>query len=100
MLVLPLAEVTASTASTVTPSQSGNLFPWQAPFAPTSGSPVPVPLTMDSGLDFFAIADYNLNNDPGHWHGSDPTPGIINYHSSDHIFENFNTTFGSVEDAY
>ena len=53
------------------------------------------PLTMpvvDSGLDFFAVANYNLNN------GSDTT--LFDYHSSDNIFDNFGATFGSVEDTY
>ena len=53
------------------------------------------PLTMpvvDFGLDFFAVANYNLNN------GSDPT--LFDYHSSDNIYDNFDATFGSVEDAY
>ena len=53
------------------------------------------PLTMpvvDSGLDFFAVANYNLNN------GSNPT--LFDYHSSDNIFYNFDAMFGSVEDTY
>ena len=49
--------------------------------------PIPVPhetmtpLTMpvvDSQLEFFEVANYNLNN------GSDPT--LFDYHSSDNIF--------------
>ena len=48
---------------------------------------------MDSGLNFFAIADYN--------NGSDPTgPTLIDYHSSDQIFDDFHTTFGSLENSY
>lgn len=98
-LALPLAEVTGAY------TQSGILFPRpQALFAPASSSlelPVPMPcdtvtpLTMDSGaLNFFGIADYNDGAT------SDPTHQAIDYHSSDHIFDNFNATFGSMEDAY
>ena len=105
-LALPLAEVTGALAYTST--QSGNLFPRpQALFAPASSSlelPVPImpcdtvtSLTMDSGaLNFFGIADYN----DGATQASDPTRQAIDYHSSDHIFDNFNATFGSMEDAY
>ena len=53
------------------------------------------PLTMpvvDFGLDFFAVANYNLNN------GSNPT--LFDYHSSDNIFDNFDAMFGSMEDIY
>ena len=50
---------------------------------------------VDSGLDFFAVANYNYNLNLNN--GSDPT--LFDYHSSN-IYDNFDATFGSVEDAY
>lgn len=84
MLALPLTGLTAASA------QSGNLFPSapQTLFSLTSSS-------LDSGLDFFALADHNLKV---HNNGSDPT--LFDYHSSDNIFENFNAKFGSMENTY
>ena len=43
-------------------------------------------------VGFFEVANYNLNN------GSNAT--LFDYYSSDNIFDNFDATFGSVEDAY
>lgn len=85
---LPLAEITAAS----------NLFPqtFLAPQADSLKLPVSydtqAELTTDSGLGFFAMAD-----------DSDPALKVtdhVDYHSSDHIFDHFNATFGSLEDAY
>ena len=50
-------------------------------------------LTTDSGLAFFALADYNNDSSP-------PLKLAIDYHLSNHIFDHFNATFGSLEYAY
>ena len=60
-------------------------MPYDTVTPPTTG--------MDLELNFFAIADYNHDN------GSDPAT-LIDYHSSDHIFDDFHTTFGSMENFY
>lgn len=93
---LPLDEITAA----------ANLFP-QAHHASTPSSSLALPLpvydttlTSNSGLDFFAMADYNLNS--GYNRASDDnnlTNLNIDYHSSDQIFDHFNATFGSLDGA-
>jgi hypothetical protein len=96
---LPLDEMTAA----------ANLFP-QAHHASTPSSSLALPLpvfdttlTSNSGLDFFAMADYNLNS--AYNRASDETDDNnltnlnIDYHSSDQIFDHFNATFGSLDGA-
>ena len=69
---------------------AANLFP-QALYAPASPE-LPLPydttLTMNSGLGFFEMANYNNNNFK-----------LNDYHSSDHIFDHFNVTFGFLDGA-
>ena len=93
--LLPLG---VDVAEASTQAGIGNLFP-QALFAPASlelpvqyDTVTPPTTGMDSVLNFFAIADYNRDN------GSNPA--LIDYHSSDHIFDDFHTTFGSMENFY
>jgi len=88
-LPLPLADMTAA----------ANLFP-QALHAPPS---LELPLLYDampaasSRLEFFAMADYNNNS----INTNDLTlTGNVDYHSSDHIFDRFNATFGSLDGAF
>ena len=90
---------TLGVAEASTQAGTGNLFP-QAFFAPASlelsmpyDTVTPPSTGMDLELNFFAIADYNRDN------GSDPAT-LIDYHSSDHIFDDFHTTFGSMENFY
>jgi hypothetical protein len=87
---LPLDEMTAAT----------NLFP-QTLHAPASLE-LPLPydntLTMNSGLDFFAMANYNLQMTRNDDNNDDPTN--VDYHSSDLIFDQFDATFGSLDGAY
>ena len=86
----PFADMTAAT----------NLFP-QALHAPTSLElPPPYNTTppMSSGLEPFAVADYNNDNIYGI---NDSTlTGNIDYHSADHIFDRFNAKFGSLDSVY
>ena len=79
---------------------AANLFP-QALHTPQAASlELPLPydttLTMNSGLGFFAMANYNLNLN----NNNVSTDTNIDYHSSDHIFDHFNATFGSLDGAY
>jgi len=75
---------------------TANLFP-QAFHAP---APLELPPlydttpSMSSGLEYFAMADDN--NDSIHT----TLTGNIDYHSSDHIFDRFHATFGSLDNAY
>jgi hypothetical protein len=84
---------------------AANLFPQALhASAPSSSLELPVPvygttLTSNSGLNFFAMADRNLNS------GYNPDDNNlinlnIDYHSSDHVFDHFNATFGSLDGAY
>ena len=76
---------------------AANLFPQElhAPASLELPLPYDATLTMNSGLGFFTMADYHNNNDP-----TLKATGNIDYHSSDHIFDHFNATYGSLDGAY
>jgi hypothetical protein len=84
----PFGDMTAAT----------NLFPQTLPasleFPPLYDNVDATP-SMGSGLGFVAMADPAYNT-------LDATtgPGNFDYHSSDHIFDSFNASFGFSDSAY
>jgi hypothetical protein len=57
-------------------------------------------LTLNSELDFFAMADRNLISGYNHDNNLSTDLNIDrDYHSSDHIFDHFTATFGSLDSA-
>jgi hypothetical protein len=82
----PFGDMTAAT----------NLFPQTLPasleFPPLYDNVDATP-SMGSGLGFVAMADPAYNT-------LDATTGNFDYHSSDHIFDSFNASFGFSDSAY
>jgi len=84
----PFADMTAA----------ANLFPQTLPasleFPPLYDDSVNATPSMGSGLGFTAMADPAYNNT------LDATTSNFDYHSSDHIFDSFNSSFGFSDSAY
>ena len=93
----PLAEPSYAPPPFADMTVATNLFPQTLPdsleFPPLDDNVVATP-SMGSGLGFIAMAD------PAYSNTLDATTGNFDYHSSDHIFDSFNASFGFSDSAY